>query len=102
MTAVNWLDEQLQDTMYIQYGYINEVRKVVISLEDYMRLKKEAIELEKQQIIISDEDIEKGANECYPYDELLDDGLKGMIISAKKGAWFDAIKWYREQLKQRQ
>jgi len=47
---------------------------------------------------ISDEEIEKGADECYPFDES-DDGLKGMIISAKKGAWFDAIKWYREQLK---
>ena len=54
------------------------------------------------QTEISDEEIEKGADKFYPYDELLDDGLKGMIISAKKGAWFDAIKWYREQLKQRQ
>jgi hypothetical protein len=47
---------------------------------------------------ISDEEIEKCAEEYYSYDELYD-GLKGMIISAKKGAWFDAIKWYREQLK---
>jgi len=51
MTAVEWLDEKLQDTMFIQYGYVNGVRKVVMPLEDYMRLKQEAIELEKQQII---------------------------------------------------
>ena len=50
MTAVNWLDEQLQDTMHIQYGYIDGVRKVVIPLEDYMRLKQEALVLEKQQM----------------------------------------------------
>ena len=51
MTAVEWLDEQLQDTMYFVYGYTDGVRKVTIPLEDYMRLKQEAIELEKQQII---------------------------------------------------
>ena len=51
MTAVNWLDEQLQDTMSFQYGFIDGVRKVIIPLEDYMKLKQEAIELEKQQII---------------------------------------------------
>jgi len=57
--------------------------------------KKRLAELPQQEI--SDEEIEKGADECYPFDES-DDGLKGMIISAKKGAWFDAIKWYREHL----
>ena len=50
MTAVEWLDEQLQDTMYIQYGYVNGVRKVVMPLEDYMRLKQVALEMEKEQI----------------------------------------------------
>ena len=51
MTAVQWLDEQLQDTMYFVYGYTDGVRKVTIPLEDYMRLKQEAIELEEKQII---------------------------------------------------
>ena len=51
MTAVNWLDEKLQDTMSFQYGSIDGVRKVIIPLEDYMKLKQEAIELEKKQII---------------------------------------------------
>ena len=50
MTAVEWLDEQLQDTMHIQYGYVNGVRKVVMPLEDYMKFKQEALELEKEQI----------------------------------------------------
>ena len=90
MTAVEWLVDMLK-----QQG-------LLIGEPDNLITVKEAKEMEKQQIIISDEDIEKGANECYPYDEFLDDGLKGMIISAKKGAWFDAIKWYREQIKSRQ
>ena len=51
MTAVKWLDEQLQDTMYFVYGYTDGVRKVTIPLEDYMRLKQVALELEKEQII---------------------------------------------------
>ena len=51
MTAVNWLDEQLQDKMYFVYGYTDGVRKVTIPLEDYMKFKQEALELEKQQII---------------------------------------------------
>lgn len=51
MTAVEWLDEQLQDKMYFVYGYTDGVRKVTIPLEDYMRLKQEALEMEKQQII---------------------------------------------------
>ena len=50
MTAVNWLDEQLQDTMYFVYGYTDGVRKVTIPLEDYMKFKQEALELEKEQI----------------------------------------------------
>ena len=51
MTAVKWLDEQLQDTMYFVYGYTDGVRKVTIPLEDYMRLKQVALEMEKEQII---------------------------------------------------
>ena len=51
MTAVHWLDEQLQDKMYFVYGYTDGVRKVTIPLEDYMKFKQEALELEKEQII---------------------------------------------------
>ncbi len=51
MTSVQWLDEKLQDIMYIQYGYVNGVRKVVMPIEDYMKFKQEAKEMEKQQII---------------------------------------------------
>ena len=70
-TAVEWLDEQLQDTMYIQYGYVNGVRKVVMPLEDYMKFKQEALELEKEQITDAyymgsqDAPIKKGQSEEY-------------------------------------
>lgn len=50
MTSIEWLDEQLQDNMHIQYGYSDGVRKIVIPIDEYMRLKKEALELEKEQI----------------------------------------------------
>ena len=59
-------------------------------------------EMVSSQTEISDEEIEKGAEEKYPYNELRDGEFKGMLISAKKNAWIDAIRWYREQLKQRQ
>ena len=59
-------------------------------------------EMISSQTEISDEEIEKGAKSKYPYNVFKDDDIKGMIISAQRGAWVDAIKWYREQLKQRQ
>jgi hypothetical protein len=72
MTAVNWLDEQLQDKMYFVYGYTDGVRKVTIPLEDYMKFKQEALELEKKQIIdayaqgfIESENMDKGAEQYY-------------------------------------
>ena len=71
MTAVQWLDEQLQDTMYFVYGYTDGVRKVTIPLEDYMRLKQEALEMEKEQITNAyymgsqDAPIKKGQSEEY-------------------------------------
>ena len=48
---------------------------------------------------ISDEEIEAQAKLKYPYNILKDNDIKAMIISAQRGAWVDAIKWYREQLK---
>lgn len=50
-TSIEWLDEKLQDTMYIQYGYYNGVRKITIPLEDYMKFKQEANKMFEQQII---------------------------------------------------
>ena len=49
-TALDWIDENIQSTMFIQYGYSNGVRKIVIPLEDYMRLKQEANQMFEQQI----------------------------------------------------
>ena len=70
-TAVNWLDEQLQDTMYFVYGYTDGVRKVTIPLEDYMKFKQEALELEKEQIIDARNDMQKScielANKINPH-----------------------------------
>jgi len=71
ISAVNWLDKKLQDKMFVEYGYINGVRKIVIPLEDYMRLKQEAIELEKEQLTMAyyigsqDAPIKKGQSEQY-------------------------------------
>ena len=50
-TAIEWLDENLQDTMYIQYGYSDGVRKIIIPIDEYMKLKQQAKEMEKNQIV---------------------------------------------------
>jgi len=47
--AVQWFDEQLQDKMYVQYGYSDGVRKIVIPIEDYMKLKQQALQMEREQ-----------------------------------------------------
>jgi hypothetical protein len=49
--AVEWFDEQLQDKMFIQYGYSDGLRKIVIPIDAYMELKQQAKEMEKEQII---------------------------------------------------
>lgn len=67
MTAVEWLDEQLQDIMSIQYGCVNGVRKVVISLEYYMKFKQEALKLEKEQIKDAFQDGSFTGCGCYDY-----------------------------------
>lgn len=48
-TSVEWFDEQLQDKMYVQYGYADGVRKIVIPIEDYMKLKQQTIQMEREQ-----------------------------------------------------
>lgn len=50
-TAIEWFDEKLQDKMYVQYGYSDGVRKIVIPIEDYMNLKQQAKDIEKQNIV---------------------------------------------------
>lgn len=50
-TAIEWFDEKLQDKMYVQYGYSDGVRKIVIPIEDYMKLKQQAKDIEKQNIV---------------------------------------------------
>ena len=90
MTAVEWLDEQLQDKMYFVYGYTDGVRKVTIPLEDYMKFKQEALELEKQQII---EAIEDGLNK---YDK---DELKKNVIMDFKGLLHSLKIFFRETFK---
>ena len=58
-TAVEWLDEQLQDTMFIEYGYSNGVRKIVIPIDAYMELKQQAKAMEKKQIEVAFSDGQK-------------------------------------------
>jgi hypothetical protein len=48
-TAVEWLDKQLQNIMFVQYGYSDGIRKIVIPLEDYMNFKKLALQMERLQ-----------------------------------------------------
>ena len=49
-TAVEWLDEQLQDKMYVQYGYGTGIRKIVIPIEEYIYFKQQAKAMEKEQM----------------------------------------------------
>jgi hypothetical protein len=92
---INHENSAKQDVLNIGKDTADYIDRHII--ESMKELAKEGFKPKLSEM--SDEEIEKGADECYPFDES-DDGLKGMIISAKKGAWFDAIKWYREQLKQ--
>ena len=60
-TAVEWLDAQLQDTMFIQYAYSNGLRKIVISIDVYMKLMQKAKEMESSQ---TDSEYKKGWEEA--------------------------------------
>jgi hypothetical protein len=59
VTAVEWFDEQLQDKMFVQYGYSDGLRKIVIPIDAYMELKKQAKAVEKKQIEIAFSDGQK-------------------------------------------
>jgi peptidyl-tRNA hydrolase len=51
VTAVEWLYEKIQDKMYIQYGYSDGVRKIVIPIEKVFEFIAKAKQMEKEQII---------------------------------------------------
>ena len=91
MTSIEWLFNELWEAPKDKLTWHSILKKA-------KEMHKQEMATNCSQQEISDEEIEEGADKYYPCDEL-DYGLKGMIISAKKGAWFDAIKWYREQLK---
>ena len=50
-TAVDWFDKQLQDKMYVQYGYGTGIRKIVIPIDEYIYFKQQAKQMEKEQIM---------------------------------------------------
>jgi predicted metal-binding transcription factor (methanogenesis marker protein 9) len=145
MTAVEWLDEQLQEYV-IAADHVANTIVIQISFEEYMDLKKQAKEMHKQEIVnaweegessvyitsgeiytdgdakqyyqetfvskgsdehiehkldeintssqteISDEEIEKEANNLFA----------GDLMWSERIAFKVAIKWYREQLKKKQ
>lgn len=76
MTAIDWLIDQM-----FRQGYFDGNKPLSITNLDH--LQHQAKEMEKQQMEISDEEIEKGAEEntCY---------MNDFILGAK---------WYRERLK---
>jgi hypothetical protein len=114
MTSIEWLDEKLQDTMFIQYGYSDGVRKIVIPLEDYMRLKQEAKEMHKAELernyfigllhpkIIKDpaEVIEEKISDLEIINEAIEHSNLYTNKFTPRNAFIQGAKWYREQLKQ--
>ena len=49
-TAVEWLDVQIQDKIFIEYGYGTGIKKIVIPVDYYMEFIKQAKQMEKEQI----------------------------------------------------
>ena len=58
-TAVDWLDEQLQSAMQIEYTR-KGIRVILIPIEWYMQCKQQAKEMEKEQIIEARADVLTG------------------------------------------
>tara|TARA_R110000868_G_scaffold329984_1_gene590902 strand:+ start:1270 stop:1518 length:249 start_codon:yes stop_codon:yes gene_type:complete len=82
MTAVEWLVKQLNKKIdFIPLNKWDEIRDII----------QQAKQMEKEQTEISDEEIEKFADE-----EL------GTIRTDFDFGVIQGMKWYREQLKQRQ
>jgi hypothetical protein len=104
----DWLNEHPEDKLvektyteeqlklaYVQ-GYNRGVDGNPNHMEEYITHLKST---KTPDVEISDEEIEAQAKLKYPYNILKDNDIKAMIISAQRGAWVDAIRWYREQLK---
>lgn len=101
-TAVEWLDEQIQERVIAQ-DVVARKMIIEISIEDYMDVKRLAKEMEKKQIMdavkyhidllneteISDEEIEKESERLYP----------GVDRQVDRMLFINGAKWYREQLK---
>ena len=82
-TSIKWLIEEM-----MRKGFFKE--SVTLTNIDHLQYKAE--EMHKQEMEISDEEIQKAAKE---YD------IKSTIWKAKL-VFMDAIEWYKDQLKQRQ
>lgn len=88
-TAVEWLESKLDDILELypsEWDKVNEVIKQAKEMEKWQRMKFEIPEL-------SDEEIDKVAKEYHRNNGVYYGQIKTFI---------DAIKWYKEQLKQRQ
>jgi hypothetical protein len=106
MTSIEWLIEQCPRIEMITSSELIEQAKEMHykELMDSMHRGMELQEKQNNRIgfrerngllpqqEISDEEIEKEVNEYAKLNQILID----------KFAWMDAIKWYREQLKQKQ
>ena len=66
MTAVEWLDEQIQERVIAQ-DVVARKMIIEISIEDYMDVKRLAKEMEKQQIIDAYRDCH-GLGHIYGFD----------------------------------
>jgi stress response protein SCP2 len=89
MTSIEWLDEQLQEYV-IAVDHVANTMVIQISFEEYIDLKRQAKEMHKQEMEISDEEIEKSMRRY----NITDFG--------QMAAYVTGAKWYREKLKQRQ
>ena len=63
-TAVEWLDVQIQDKIFIEYGYGTGIKKIVIPVDYYMEFIKQAKQMEKEQIV---EAFDEGQEYEYQY-----------------------------------
>ena len=115
MTAVEFFDEQLEE-FAISVDPNTRSMVIHISFDEYINIRKQALEMEKQQMAkgilsigekpeitfleISDEEIEKWAKEytCEEYQKLIFDFENYDTYND----FVNGAKWYREQLKQKQ
>ena len=93
MTSIEWLIEEM-----ISKGFFKE--SVTLTNIDHLQYKSE--EMHKQEIEISDEEIDNAV--VKEYENVGDEKL--FPNHTDKDIWmngfYDGARWYREQLKQRQ